>query len=184
MALSPEELKIRQGIWSRRWDLKNPEKKREIGRKWRAANKDKVSAMNRRAYEKTREQRLAYQKAWYLNNRERNLARQTNKRRNTPQFAMVASAKKRAKERGLAFDLDAHALTIPEKCPVLGIPIFVGLGKLTDNSPTIDRIDNKGGYTKDNILVCSYRANRIKSDATCDELIRIVNFYQNLKSYE
>lgn len=65
-------------------------------------------------------------------------------------------------------------------CPVLGIPLFKGTGKLTDNSPTLDRIDSTGGYTKDNVLVVSARANRIKSDATIEELLKVALYYLQL----
>jgi hypothetical protein len=37
-------------------------------------------------------------------------------------------------------------------------------------TPSIDRIDPKKRYVKDNIIVVSMRANRIKSDATVDEI--------------
>ena len=41
------------------------------------------------------------------------------------------------------------------------------------NSPTIDRIIPKLGYIKDNITICCYRCNAIKSDANFDELLNI-----------
>lgn len=38
----------------------------------------------------------------------------------------------------------------------------------------LDRKDNSGGYTKDNLLVCCYRCNRIKSDdISYEEMIQI-----------
>lgn len=42
-----------------------------------------------------------------------------------------------------------------------------------ENSPSIDRLDNTKGYVKGNINIISWRANRIKSDATLDELEKI-----------
>jgi hypothetical protein len=50
------------------------------------------------------------------------------------------------------------------------------------NAPSIDRIDNNKGYTKDNIMVISRRANILKKDATFDELITIGKFYERLLS--
>jgi hypothetical protein len=40
----------------------------------------------------------------------------------------------------------------------------------------IDRIDTSKGYLKDNIKVISWRANRLKSDGTLEELEKIVNY--------
>ena len=68
-------------------------------------------------------------------------------------------------------------IIIPEKCPILKIPLFVGNGQRIDNSPSLDRIDNLKGYTKENVIVVSWRANNIKSDASITELQKIVDFY-------
>lgn len=54
------------------------------------------------------------------------------------------------------------------------------VGKPEDNSPTLDRIIPELGYVKNNIIVISFRANRIKCNATIDELKKITNFYENL----
>lgn len=89
-------------------------------------------------------------------------------------------AKGRAKAKGIPVDITEADIRIPSVCPVLGIPLFKGTGKLTDNSPTLDRIDSTGGYTKDNVLVVSARANRIKSDATIEELLKVAIFYFQL----
>ena len=97
--------------------------------------------------------------------------------RQNPTFEMRRAAKKRARKRGLPFDLKRTDIVIPEYCPVLGIPLFKNAGRVGNNSPTIDRIDPAKGYTKDNILVISYRANKLKGDATLDELKRIYSFF-------
>ena len=68
------------------------------------------------------------------------------------------------------------------KCPVLGVDMEISkLGsKKNDLTPSIDRIDPKKGYVKDNIIVVSMRANRIKTDATVDEIKRVADFYEKL----
>ncbi|MDB9799897.1 hypothetical protein OAB71_01300 [Candidatus Pelagibacter sp.] len=68
------------------------------------------------------------------------------------------------------------------KCPVLGVDMEISkLGsKKNDLTPSIDRIDPKKGYVKDNIIVVSMRANRIKTDATVDEIRRVADFYEKL----
>jgi hypothetical protein len=41
---------------------------------------------------------------------------------------------------------------------------------------SVDRIDNNSGYTKDNIKVISFRANRLKSNGTLEEFEQIVKY--------
>ena len=98
---------------------------------------------------------------------------------------MLCGIKKRAKLKGLEFNLTLNDIPqIPDICPVLGIPIIPndGTSTPTDNSPSIDRIDNKKGYIKGNIRIISNRANRIKSDATIDELRKVLEDYERIQS--
>lgn len=64
-------------------------------------------------------------------------------------------------------------MPLPTLCPVLGIEIlysFAGKKGPRNASPSIDRIDNALGYVKGNVRVISFRANRIRNDASLDEL--------------
>lgn len=92
------------------------------------------------------------------------------KRRINPSNELLKKAKQRAKKNGLTFDLTLEDITVPNKCPILGLNLEVGDGKLHDCSPTIDRIDTSLGYLKNNIQVISHKANRMKSDASVSEL--------------
>ena len=49
-----------------------------------------------------------------------------------------------------------------------------------NNFPSVDRIIPKKGYVQGNLIWVSYRANRIKTDATIKELNQLSKFYQNL----
>lgn len=89
---------------------------------------------------------------------------------------MVANAKKRAKQKGLDFDLTIDDIIIPDVCPILGIKLFRSTSGFVDTSPSLDRIDNSKGYTRDNVRVISLRANKMKGYATLDEMIKIVNY--------
>lgn len=91
------------------------------------------------------------------------------------------NAKARAKKANIPFDIERKDVIIPDMCPVLGIKLFRESKENWYNAPSIDRIDNTKGYTKNNIMVISRRANILKKDATFDELIMIGNFYHNLK---
>jgi hypothetical protein len=99
-------------------------------------------------------------------------------RKERPEVHLLYEAKKRAKSKDFECLLSLSDIKIPDLCPVLGIPLFIKGGRPTDNSPTIDRINNSLGYTPDNVAVVSYRANSIKRDATLDELKRIVAFLE------
>lgn len=91
----------------------------------------------------------------------------------TPQWKMWQRAKQRAKQRGMEFSLSVEDIVVPDVCPAIGIAINVNSGKpgAYKNSPSLDRIDNNKGYTKDNIQVLSQCANAMKGAATTDELI-------------
>jgi len=83
---------------------------------------------------------------------------------------MLSAAKRRAKAKEMPFDIAREDITVPELCPVLGIPIIVGTRRWQDSSPTLDRINPALGYVKGNVEVISARANRIKNDASAAEL--------------
>lgn len=94
---------------------------------------------------------------------------------------MLAAARQRARKAGLVCTLTLDDIVIPSRCPVFGIPIEHQTGKRqSDNSPSIDRIVPSLGYTKSNAVIVSFRANRIKNDATVEELKRLVQFYEEL----
>jgi predicted DNA-binding protein YlxM (UPF0122 family) len=72
----------------------------------------------------------------------------------------------------------------PDFCPILGLELnYSGYGRgreRADFSPSVDRIDSTKGYTIDNIQIISWRANRIKNDATPQELKKIADYMLNL----
>lgn len=100
--------------------------------------------------------------------------------RANPAKAAWASALERARKAGIPFDITVEDIVIPEHCPVLGIPLQTNEGLARDNSPSLDKIVPERGYVKGNIIVISNRANRIKYDATVDELQKVANYYAAL----
>lgn len=64
-------------------------------------------------------------------------------------------------------------------CPALGIEMSFS-NENRNNFPSVDRIIPKKGYVQGNLIWVSYRANRIKTDATIKELNQLSKFYQNL----
>lgn len=102
---------------------------------------------------------------------------------NSIKLALLRSAKQRAKTKGLEFNIDVTDIELPEVCPLLGIPLFSSYreeGKTIDHSYSIDRINPNKGYIKGNVWVISYKANRIKNDASLEELELLV---KNLKDH-
>lgn len=102
-------------------------------------------------------------------------------RRARPEVHMLARVRARAKAKGMTFNLTTEDITIPKRCPILGIPLVVGDGAANDNSPELDRINNRKGYVRGNVHVVSRRANRIKNDATLAELEKIASYLRSLK---
>jgi hypothetical protein len=91
-------------------------------------------------------------------------------------YEIWCRSKKSARERRLQFNIEPKDIQIPEFCPVLGIRIKQSLRKgPSDSSPSIDRIFPERGYVKGNIRMISQRANRIKNDATTEELEKILD---------
>lgn len=101
-------------------------------------------------------------------------------RKRTHTTILVSGARARAKSKGLEFSITAKDISIPKTCPVLGIPIITHIGKFNPNAPSIDRIDSTKGYTKENIQIISWRANRIKNDATIEELTAVIKYLEGM----
>lgn len=79
----------------------------------------------------------------------------------------------RARKFGLEINITHEDLIVPTICPVLGIRIERQTKRASDNSPSVDRIDNTKGYIKGNVRVISNRANRLKSDANFDDIHKL-----------
>jgi len=120
--------------------------------------------------------------------------RQAAARRANPQSAqlavMVKGSRARAKEKGLAHNIDTAYLRsiAPSHCPYLGVELRwkvqdgLGIkGKAFPNSPSLDRIDSSRGYVRGNVVIVSHRANSIKNDATEQELIQMGQRIAQLK---
>lgn len=92
---------------------------------------------------------------------------------------MHASARRRAREKGLEFDitLDDLADLYVQECPIFKTKLnweHRGTGA-SHSSPSLDRKIPSLGYVKGNLWIVSHRANTIKSDATPEELIAVAD---------
>lgn len=83
------------------------------------------------------------------------------------------NAKRNARNKGRPFTIETFDIVIPAYCPILGVALIVGSN---DNcwhphTASLDCKDPTKGYVKDNIWVISSLANRMKQNASREELI-------------
>lgn len=151
--MTPGTLRMRE------WRSKNPERAKGNARAWKEANREKVNG---------------YAKAYRLKHPENTKALDKKKWLSlTSEQVLFRLAKHRAKILDVPFDLTVEDIVIPNSCPCLGIILVRGVKRTHDASPTLDRLDPLGGYTRGNVWVISFRANAIKRNASPQELTDI-----------
>ena len=102
----------------------------------------------------------------------------SNQGRGSDRYELWRGAKGRAREKDLPFSIKVQGITIPERCPVLGILLEPNIGEKTwaAGSPSLDRFNPALGYVPENTVVISQRANSLKSDATLNEMTALVRW--------
>jgi len=119
-----------------------------------------------------RAQQIAYQ----------NDARQELRRTNWKKYT-VQGLKRKARYRNKLVTITESDLTQPEYCPVLGIKLdYQATTSFQENTASVDRIDNTKGYVSGNVHVISMKANRLKSNATVEELLKVANYFANIRA--
>ncbi len=96
---------------------------------------------------------------------------------------MFVAAKSRAVKSGIPFTITEADITVPDKCPALGIPLVGSRGEGVGgrpNSPSLDRIVPSLGYVPGNIAVISFKANAIKRDASLKELRGVLQYMEQV----
>ena len=95
---------------------------------------------------------------------------------------MVEAAKRRGKKK-VKITRDDILKIWPKdnKCPILGIMLKSAKNLRADrtHSPSLDRIDNSKDYVKGNIQVISMLANRMKTDASEEHLLKFSEWIQD-----
>ena len=91
-------------------------------------------------------------------------------KQSNPAKHILRNAKKRALRDGLPFDLTEDDIVIPDRCPVLGIPLVFNEGNFKDASPSLAQFIPEKGYVRGNVAVISHKANVMKSSATIQEV--------------
>lgn len=89
---------------------------------------------------------------------------------------LLYAARRRAKLHGIECSITEDDIIIPERCPILDIPIKRSKEKQTSSSPSLDRVDPTLGYVKGNVRVISYKANACKSNMTSQQIERLYKY--------
>jgi hypothetical protein len=96
---------------------------------------------------------------------------------------MCNSASKRSRLKDLPYNINPTYLysISPVRCPVFDwLLIYGGYSGSGDiMSPSLDRIDPNKGYVIGNVQIISLLANRMKNDASKDELQRFAKWVLN-----
>ena len=107
-------------------------------------------------------------------------------KRENPLSFVISSARTNLKYRPhlpkeFNIDVDYLKQIDTDICPILGIPMQwnignhhgQGKGRAIATSKSLDRIDSSQGYVKGNVIIISWRANRLKNNATLEDLIKL-----------
>lgn len=126
-------------------------------REYRIANKDKVTAMKDRWKEAD------------------------------PVRYILCAIKARCKRSGVEFRLTPSDIEMVTHCPILGLKLNYmskqeKRGLTHANTASIDRIDPTKGYIPGNVTVISWRANKLKSDITLEEMQQFSTYYATVVS--
>lgn len=162
----PLNMFYKNGGGSRRPDCKQCKQKAEAER--RSKDGEAVRAKERERYHKNRDKELAAMKRYRSNLKESNY------------FKFFIMNKKKAMLRaGVPWDLDETYLRelFTGVCPVFGYEIHVG-GAKDDHKAELDHLVPSKGYIKGNVRWISSRANRLKSDASIDELKKVLKYME------
>lgn len=112
--------------------------------------------------------------------RAKNRLQQKQYRKNNPVKLLIMWARNKCKKRDIEFNLKEKDLTYTGICPVFNIKLEMG-GENLDNSPTLDRIDPNKGYIAGNVQIICHLANRIKNNATEEQIKLILNYIEKCK---
>lgn len=89
-----------------------------------------------------------------------------------------------AKRRGVKMKLCLEDLECPDTCPVLGIALDYtctrksGTSGQSEHKASFDRINPSKGYVSGNVVIVSWRANRIRNNGTAAEHAKIARYYK------
>jgi hypothetical protein len=172
------------------WRRANRERLKELKRESYARNRDAVLAANKAYREKNKERIYQQRKEAYAANADGKRAAAKKRRAENAEAIkqrarqyradnkaqhLAYEVKSRSRKNGLPCDLDAEWVQgklAAGACEMTGLPF--DSEKRGPNSPSIDRINPRGGYTKDNCRMIVWALNRAMSNHGEDMLIGMV----------
>lgn len=148
----------------------------KYSRKWKHRNSKRLSLLRRKRYAETEgmevKMRVANRKKLYPLRFRCQMLR--------------SGMRDRARIKNLEYDKDFFTtnylikrLSKNSNCQCCGKKLDLGYKndkKFNENSPSMDRVNSKAGYTKKNTAILCWRCNRIKQDAKPFELRKIADF--------
>ena len=94
----------------------------------------------------------------------------------------LAAARSRSRKLGMVFDIELDDVEMRDNCPVFGPPLDWGHTRCRSDSPSLDKVIPELGYVKGNVYIISHKANRLKNNATKEELQSIVDWLELLNN--
>lgn len=119
-----------------------------------------------------------YDKEYYKKYYEKNRKRILSSKKAKIWTDKLRHAKKRAKKYNVPFDITPEFLDSikVDICPILDIELSYSNTRIMDNSATLDRIIPSLGYVPGNVQIMSHLANRMKSSASTDDLVKFASY--------
>lgn len=162
--------------------MRTKEQARQYNQSYYQKNKDRLKAESVAYYHENKDKVLTTVQKYRDENRE--VIREKGKQyyRRKLENRLLNAARARARKSGIEFDITIEDIVVPEKCPLLEIPLWVadGRGAVKNNSASLDRIDSSKGYVKGNVWVISFKANTMKSNSTLDEFLLMAKNLEKL----
>lgn len=98
------------------------------------------------------------------------------KRPDDQRYRMWVSSRNRSHQSGMEHTIHLTDIPLPKYCCYLGVELLYYLANETGadyqwNLASLDRIDSSRGYVPGNIQVISFLANKMKQDATIEQLL-------------
>jgi hypothetical protein len=154
------------------------DKASQARKRWRDKNKEHISEYNKQWNAEHKEQLTDTQREWRLKNKKKINERVRALRLKDWARYKIISLKHKCKINGIPLTITPQDIQQPTFCPVLGVKLDYKSKKCnTNHTASLDRIVPSLGYVPGNVITVSYKANRIKSDATVEELIKVSEFY-------
>jgi hypothetical protein len=125
----------------------------------------------------------------YNKNKQSRIANQKDKHQSSPWKTMYQTAKRKAMEQSLNFNITPEYLESlypkDNKCPITRLNFEFGYTNKEkinkNNSPSLDRIIPSKGYVIGNVMIISDLMNRMKQDSTYEDIEKLYNFYKKMK---